>query len=58
MSAEGRATSVSLVRSSGFPRLDAAAVEGVRRWTFAPAQAAGLAIPSRVEVPVTFSLSQ
>ncbi len=58
VSAEGRATSVSLVRGSGFPRLDAAAVEGVRRWTFAPAQAAGLAIPSRVEVPVTFSLSQ
>ena len=58
VSAEGRATSVSLVRSSGFPQLDAAAVEGVRRWTFTPAQAVGVPIPSRVEVPVTFNLAQ
>lgn len=58
VSADGRAASVSLARSSGFPLLDAAAVEGVRRWTFVPAQAAGLATPSRVEVPVVFALSQ
>ncbi len=58
VSADGRAASVSLARSSGFPLLDAAAVEGVRRWSFVPAQAAGLAIPSRVEVPVVFALSQ
>jgi protein TonB len=58
VSADGRATSVSLLRSSGFPLLDAAAVNAVRRWTFVPAQSAGLAIPSRVEVPVSFSLTQ
>ena len=58
VSAEGRATSVSVVRSSGFPLLDAATVEGVRRWTFTPAQAVGIPIPSRVEVPVTFNLAQ
>src|SRR4030095_5559361 len=58
VSADGRATSVSLMRSSGFPLLDAAAVNAVRRWTLVPAQAAGIAIPSRVEVPVSFSLSQ
>jgi protein TonB len=58
VSANGRTSSVSLMRSSGFPLLDAAAVNAVRRWTFVPAQAAGVAIPSRVEVPVNFSLSQ
>jgi protein TonB len=57
VSVDGRATSVSLIRSSGFPLLDAAAVNAVRHWTFVPAQAAGIAIPSRVEVPVNFTLS-
>jgi periplasmic protein TonB len=58
VSADGHPTSILLSRSSGYPSLDAAALETVRRWTFIPAQAAGLAVASRVEVPVTFSLSQ
>ncbi len=57
VSADGRATSVSVRRSSGFPLLDAAAQEAVRRWTFDPARVAGLAVATRSEVPVTFKLS-
>lgn len=56
--AEGRAAEVDLARSSGFPLLDAAAIQAVRRWRFTPARAAGLPVSSRVEVPVHFSLSR
>jgi len=57
VSAEGRATNVSILRSSGVASLDESAVATVRRWTFDPARLAGVAIPSKVEVPVTFTLS-
>jgi protein TonB len=56
--ANGRAGEVSLGRSSGFPLLDEAAVEAVRRWSFAPAEEAGVPVSSRVEVPVRFSLAR
>jgi protein TonB len=56
--ADGRPSDVSLARSSGYPLLDQAAVQAVRRWTFDPARAAGLAVSSRVSVPVRFSLSR
>jgi protein TonB len=56
--ADGRAGEVSLGRSSGFALLDAAAVEAVRRWSFAPAEEAGVPVSSRVEVPVRFSLAR
>jgi len=55
--ADGRASEVALARSSGFPLLDEAAVQAVRRWMFDPARATGLPVPSRVEVPVRFSLA-
>jgi len=57
VSADGRATEVSLKHSSGYPLLDRAAIEAVREWIFQPAQAAGLPVSSRVDVPVRFSLS-
>jgi len=58
VSAEGRPTSVTLSRSSGFPLLDQSAIAGVRRWTFEPGRAGGLPIASHVEVPVRFRLAQ
>lgn len=58
VTAEGRAASVQLQRSSGFPLLDTAAQQAVRRWTFDPARAAGLPVAARVEVPVRFDLSR
>lgn len=57
VNAEGRATNVSVIRSSGVPSLDESAVTTVRHWTFEPARLAGVAVASRVEVPVAFTLS-
>ncbi|MDR3406119.1 MAG: TonB family protein [Chthoniobacter sp.] len=57
VSADGRAAGVSVKRSSGFPVLDNAAVQGVQRWTFEPARVAGVPVASRAEVPVSFSLA-
>jgi protein TonB len=44
-------------RSSGFPLLDAAAVEAVQVWRFVPAQHGGRNVPSRVRLPVRFRLN-
>ncbi len=57
VSAEGRPSSVTLSRSSGFPLLDSAAIGAVRHWTFEPGRAGGLPISSSVEVPVRFRLN-
>lgn len=54
--ANGRPGSVTLISSSGFPLLDAAALEAVRKWTFYPQNVGGLPVASRVEVPVVFTL--
>lgn len=56
VSADGIPLSVSLAHSSGFPSLDRAAVAAARAWRFEPAQTAGVAIRSRVQVPVRFQL--
>jgi periplasmic protein TonB len=54
--ANGRPVSVTLARSSGYPRLDRAAQEAVRRWRFKPATRDGQAFAATVDVPVRFSL--
>lgn len=54
---DGRPQRVSLMRSSGHPLLDEAAVSAVQRWTFEPARAAGQPVEDRVVVPVRFSLA-
>lgn len=56
--ADGLPTAVSLERSCGHHLLDDAALETVRRWTFAPARAAGVAIASVVVIPVRFTAAQ
>lgn len=54
---KGRPTLVSLQKSSGFPLLDNAAVQAVKRWKFKPAQIAFFAVSSTVDIPITFKLS-
>ena len=56
VSADGAVLGVGLARSSGFPALDAAALEAVHAWEFLPAHLAGRAVPSRTVVQVRFRL--
>ena len=57
VTAEGRAGSVQLQRSSGFERLDSAALNAVRNWEFNPARVGLTPVASAVEVPVRFGLN-
>lgn len=56
VSPQGTALDVSLSKSSGFPRLDAAAQDAVSRWRFVPARRGDEAVESSVIVPVSFTL--
>ena len=57
VTAAGRAAEVQLQRSSGYPRLDEAALKAVRRWEFNPARVGLTAVACAVEVPVRFGLN-
>jgi protein TonB len=57
VSCQGLVEEAAVKVSSGFPRLDAAALTSVRSWRFVPAQRAGLAVEARINVPVRFELS-
>ncbi len=54
--ARGRATSARVIESSGFERLDQAAVQAVLGWRFQPATQAGVAIDATLVHTVTFRL--
>lgn len=56
VSSEGRPQAVSLHQSSGFDRLDQAAIKGVKRWRFVPAKRGEQPVESTVNVPVQFTL--
>ena len=56
VSVQGLPVSVELERSSGFPRLDRAALTAVRSWKFVPARRGNEAILYTFIVPVEFSL--
>lgn len=56
VSAQGQPLEVTLSNSSGFPRLDRAAVAAVKKWTFTPAKRGNEAIAYTFIVPVEFSL--
>lgn len=56
VSGQGAALDVVISKSSGFPRLDAAAVDAVARWRFVPARRGDEAVDSSVIVPITFAL--
>ena len=55
---EGNPTKIELEKSSGYTLLDQAALKAVSHWRFEPAKMGGLAIESKVEVPVRFRLDQ
>lgn len=56
VSAEGTVLDVAIAQSSGFPRLDSAARDAVKRWRFLPARQGDEKIESSVQVPLRFVL--
>jgi len=56
VSTDGRAAKLEIEESSGFERLDDAALKTVGKWRFVPATQAGQPREAWVLVPVTFSL--
>jgi protein TonB len=52
----GTADEVHVRTSSGAARLDAAALETVRRWKFVPAKRGAEAVPAWVLIPISFKL--
>ncbi|KZZ15811.1 hypothetical protein A3750_11020 [Oleiphilus sp. HI0079] len=57
LDALGSQTHLKIQKSSGNPLLDNSAVNAVREWRFLPHQVKGLAIASRVHIPVRFELN-
>lgn len=57
VSAQGLAEEVQIEHSSGFERLDAAAVEAVKKWRFVPAKKNNQPLSAFVLVPIKFSLN-
>jgi protein TonB len=56
--ANGRIDSVIVVNSSGYPRLDDAAIQhALKHWSMVPASKGGNAVESWVEIPVVFRLN-
>ncbi len=53
---DGTPAEIRISRSSGFSRLDRAALEAVRKWRFIPAQHGDTPVPAWVLVPVSFTL--
>jgi TonB family protein len=53
---DGRPSSLQVDQSSGYPRLDNAALETVSTWRFKPAHREGKPVEAWLLVPVTFKL--
>jgi len=51
---EGNASAVTLHQSSGYDRLDQAAIQAVSRWRFVPGMRGQTAISATVIVPISF----
>lgn len=56
VSAEGMPERIELKTSSGFPRLDASALDTIRSWRFVPARQGEQKVAAWVVVPITFTL--
>lgn len=55
---DGQVADIKIRHSSGFDRLDQAAVQAVKKWQFTPAKQDGKAIDYWYEMPINFSLNQ
>jgi len=58
VSKDGAVTELKLQKSSGFQRLDQAALQAVKHWKFQPARKQGQPIDYWYELPLKFSLNQ
>jgi periplasmic protein TonB len=56
VTADGEPANVTILKSSGYFRLDQAARRAVQHWKFHPALTAGIAVSSEADVPVRFRL--
>ena len=56
ISRDGKAESVRVSKSSGYPELDKAALAAARRMRFRPAEKNGRRTPSKAILPVRFRL--
>jgi TonB family protein len=56
--AEGRVSSVDVLQSSGFERLDEAACQGVRSWRFEPELRDGKAVPGTFDHRIIFVIEK
>ena len=54
--ASGQVAGIEIHRSSGFERLDKAALAAVRQWRFMPAKSGDRAVAGAALVPITFEL--
>ena len=54
---DGQPRQVEVVRSSGYPILDAAAQRTIQQWEFTPAKRGGRAVRSELELPIRFQLT-
>ena len=54
---DGQPSAVTIHTTSGFERLDNAAVETVKRWKFVPARVGDAAVEAWVIVPISFHLT-
>lgn len=57
VSPDGRPSEITVVKSSGYSRLDNAAASHVQQWRFSPAKKNGKAVSGTVIVPISFRLN-
>jgi periplasmic protein TonB len=53
---DGKPQQIKLARSSGFERLDQAALNGIKGWLFSPPKVHGVIQAVWVEIPMPFNL--